>query len=357
MRGLIIIILTLLLFSPAAYAEGGDISPYLEGENLFNETVDTLMSGEMELSPVPLINKFINMFIAEARESLQIVLTLLLISVMSAVVNVLSSSFGEKTSSEAAFFACFTLMSGLSLQCFMTALDYGAEVIEKMTDFITKFSPAFMLMIAACGAPASAAAFQPVMSGAVYIISLLIKNTLVPLMTFSAVLGVAGNVSDKVQISNFCRVVRSVTKWLMAAVITLFTGISAIYGFSAPALDAMSAKAVKFAVGSLVPVVGSFLSDTLETVISGTRLMKNSVGTAGIIVLLSACIIPVIKIGIIQLVLRLAAAVAEPVTDARISRMLWEVSEAVTAVFGVVIMTAVLFLINISMIMLFTSGT
>ena len=85
--------------------------------------------------------------------------------------------------------------------------------------------------------------------------------------------------------------------------------------------------------------------------------MKNSVGTAGIIVLLSACIIPVIKIGIIQLVLRLAAAVAEPVTDARISRMLWEVSEAVTAVFGVVIMTAVLFLINISMIMLFTSGT
>ncbi len=357
MRGLIIIILTLLLFSPAAYAEGEDISPYLEGENLFNETVDTLMSGEMELSPVPLINKFINMFIAEARESLQIVLTLLLISVMSAVVNVLSSSFGEKTSSEAAFFACFTLMSGLSLQCFMTALDYGAEVIEKMTDFITKFSPAFMLMIAACGAPASAAAFQPVMSGAVYIISLLIKNTLVPLMTFSAVLGVAGNVSDKVQISNFCRVVRSVTKWLMAAVITLFTGISAIYGFSAPALDAMSAKAVKFAVGSLVPVVGSFLSDTLETVISGTRLMKNSVGTAGIIVLLSACIIPVIKIGIIQLVLRLAAAVAEPVTDARISRMLWEVSEAVTAVFGVVIMTAVLFLINISMIMLFTSGT
>lgn len=356
MRYLILIALMLVLISPSVCAEGTDISPYLNGEDIFNETVDTLMSGDIELSPVPLINKFINMFTAEARESIKIVLTLMLISVMSAVVNVLSSSFGEKTSSEAAFFACFTLMSGLSLQCFMTALDYGAEVIEKMTNFITKFSPAFMLMIAASGAPASAASFQPVMAGAVYVISLLVKNTLVPLMTFSAVLGVAGNISDKVQISNFCRVVRSVTKWLMAAVITLFTGISAIYGFSAPALDAMSAKAVKFAVGSLVPVVGSFLSDTLETVISGTRLMKNSVGTAGIIVLILACIIPVIKIGIIQLVLRLAAAVAEPVTDTRISKMLWEVSEAVTAVFGVVIMTAVLFLINISIIMLFTSG-
>ncbi len=351
----------LLLFTAAAvYADAPadtEISPYLEGESLFNETVDTLMDGSLELSPASAANKFIGIFTAEARESGKLVLTLLLLSVTSAVVNVLSSSFGEKTSSEAAFFACFTLMSGLSLQCFMTALDYGAGVIETMTDFITKFSPAFMLMLAACGAPASAAAFRPVMSGAVYIISVLIENALIPLTTFGAVLGVAGNISDKVQISNFCRVVRSVTKWLMAAVITLFTGISAIYGFSAPALDAMSAKAVKFAVGSLVPVVGSFLSDTLETVISGTRLMKSSVGTAGLIVLISACVLPVIKIGIIQLVLRLAAAVAEPVTDPRISKMLWEVSEAVTSVFGIVIMTAVLFLINISLIMIFTSGT
>ena len=84
--------------------------------------------------------------------------------------------------------------------------------------------------------------------------------------------------------------------------------------------------------------------------------MKNAVGTAGIVVLLSACVLPVIKIGVIQLVLRLASAVAEPVTDRRISRMLWDISEAVTTVFGVVIMTAVLFLINISIILLFTSG-
>ena len=83
--------------------------------------------------------------------------------------------------------------------------------------------------------------------------------------------------------------------------------------------------------------------------------MKNAVGTAGIIAVLAVCIIPIIKIFIIQMVLRLAAAVAEPVTDSRISKMLWEVSQAVTTVFGVVIMTAVLFLINISLIIVFTS--
>ena len=356
MKRIIFALLTaLVLFCGTAYADNTEISPYIEGEELFNDTVDELTSGEFTINPVTLINRLINDVTKEARSSIKTVLTLLLISVLSSVVNVLSSSFGEKTSSEAAFFACFTLMSGLSLKCFTTALYCGAEVIRHMTGFITKLSPAFMLMIAASGAPASAAAFRPVLSGAVYIISLLIESTLMPLMTFGAILGVVGGISDKVQITKFCSVVRSITKWLMAAVITIFTGISAIYGFNAPVLDAMSAKAVKFAVGSLVPVVGGFLSDPLETVLSGTRLMKNAVGTAGIIAILAVCIIPVIKIFVIQIVLRLAAAVAEPVTDSRISKMLWEVSEAVTTVFGVVIMTAVLFLINISLIIIFTS--
>ena len=101
----------------------------------------------------------------------------------------------------------------------------------------------------------------------------------------------------------------------MAAIITIFTGISAIYGFSSPALDAVSGKAVKFAVGSLVPVVGTFLSDTLETVVSGTRLMKNAVGTSGIIVMCVICVLPILKIGVIQLMLKLTSSIAEPLTD------------------------------------------
>ena len=185
--------------------------------------------------------------------------------------------------------------------------------------------------------------------------SIIIEKGLVPLIAFSSVLAVAGNISDKVQLSGFCKVVKSISKWLMAAIITIFTGISAIYGFSSPALDAVSGKAVKFAVGSLVPVVGTFLSDTLETVVSGTRLMKNAVGTSGIIVMCVICVLPILKIGVIQLMLKLTSSIAEPLTDKRVSSMLWEVSESVTTIFAVVVMVAVLFMINIS-IMITSTG-
>ena len=348
------LILTLFIcMSPGVSAES-TADGIISGEKEYNDTLHEITSGEFRINPMHILNFLGDKITNEVRKSTKTVLALLLISVASGAITVLSGSFGEKTSSEAAFFVCFVLMSALALKCFMIAAQYGSDVVEKMNAFITKLTPALMLTLAGSGYGASAGVFSPVLSGAVYVISLVLNKTLMPLITFSAVLGVAGNISDRVNISNFCRVVRSVSKWLMAAIITIFTGISAIYGFNAPVLDAMSAKAVKFAVGSLIPVVGNFLSDSLETVISGAKMMKNAVGTSGMITLLGICIMPVIKIGVIGMVIKISAAVAEPVTDKRISKMLWDVSEAVTTVFGIVIMISVLFLVNISMLLAFT---
>ncbi|RHP09738.1 hypothetical protein DW004_03555 [Firmicutes bacterium AF36-3BH] len=83
--------------------------------------------------------------------------------------------------------------------------------------------------------------------------------------------------------------------------------------------------------------------------------MKNAVGTSGIIVMCVICVLPILKIGVIQLMLKLTSSIAEPLTDKRVSSMLWEVSESVTTIFAVVVMVAVLFMINIS-IMLAATG-
>lgn len=354
MRSLLfkVLLLLVLLIPVTAYAD----APYLDGEDTFNETVEKTMTGNLSLKPTEILNMLSDNLLGEVKECAADVMTLFIIAAISGLITAVSKSFGAPSTGEAAFFACFTLMSAAAIKCFSVAMDYGTGVVSAMTDFITKLSPMFMLMMAASGRSISAASFQPVMSGAVYVVSVVIEKCLVPLIAFSSILAVAGNISDRVQLSGFCKVVKSLAKWLMAAIITIFTGISAIYGFSAPALDAVSGKAVKFAVGSLVPVVGTFLSDTLETVLSGTRLVKNAVGTAGMIVMCTICVIPILKIGVIQLMLKLTSAIAEPLTDKRISSMMWEVSESVTTVFAVVVMVAVLFLINIALMMAVTSG-
>lgn len=350
-----IIIAILIMIIMPVHALGYEL-PQMEGEERFNETAKQVESGDFKLDPAKILTSVANHFVKEIKESSGEIALLLIVAAMSGIVGAITGGFGDKGGGEAAFFACFTLMSTAALNCFNTALEYGTQVIDTMSVFINKLSPLLMIALLSCGKVTSANTFHPVLSAAVYIISIIIQSCLVPLITFSAVLSVAGNINSKMQISNFTKVVRSLSKWLMAAIITIFTGISAVYGFSAPALDAVSAKALKFAVGSMIPVVGNFLSDTLETVVSGTRLMKNAMGVSGIVMLCVICVTPAIKIAVMQLMLKMTAAIAEPVADKRISSMLWEMSEAITVIFAVVVMTAVLFIVDISIIIASTNG-
>ena len=60
---------------------------------------------------------------------------------------------------------------------------------------------------------------------------------------------------------------------------------------------------------------------------------------------------PVIKLAAIILMLRLAAAAAEPLCDKRISSMISDIISPVTTVFSMVIASAMLFIISIAIIM------
>ncbi len=345
-----ILILIMLLLPQNVYAYP---IPHISGEEEFNETAKELNEGGLSLNPIDIINNILEKLVKEVKESARFIVTIIFIAAISGVVKVLSDSFSSSISS-AASFLCFVMMSTLALGCFSMCMEYGTDVIESICNFITKLTPVLVMALYASGNLVTASSFSPVLSGTVYVITLVIEKCLVPMICFSAVLSVAGNINEKVQVGNFLRVLKSVSKWIMVAIITIFTSISAAYGLSTPSLDAVSAKTVKFAVGSLVPVVGSFLSDTLDTVISGTRLMKNAVGVAGMITMVTMCLIPVIKIFIVQLIVKAGASLCEPIADKKISSMLWEMSESIMSIFAVVVMVMVLFIINIGIILLVT---
>lgn len=350
-----IVLLSIILFAVYLNNVFAFTVPDIEGYDMFYQNTSDIVSGGFSLNPVDIFNNIVNMIFSEVKAFSGQAAILLVMAMLSSAVCNLDNSLGENAGGKAAFFTFFIVISGIAVSCFNSALSYGVQVTGHMTSFMNKLTPVLMLMLFTCCKSVSAAAFEPVLSAAVFVVSVAIEKCLVPLMTFSAVLAVAGNVGDKPRISGFVKIIKSISKWVMAFIITLFTGINAVYGFTASSLDAVGAKTIKFAVGSLVPVVGGFLSDTLDTVASSTGLLKNAAGVSGIIIMAGICITPIIKIGVMQLILKLVAAITEPICDKRISGMIWDVSEAITAVFGMVVLTSVLFLINICIILTATN--
>ena len=69
------------------------------------------------------------------------------------------------------------------------------------------------------------------------------------------------------------------------------------------------------------------------------------------ITVIAIAAIPVIKIWVMMMLLKLCASVIEPFSDKRVTNMLISMSDAVTVIFSMVITVAVLFLISIGIIL------
>ena len=94
-------------------------------------------------------------------------------------------------------------------------------------------------------------------------------------------------------------------------------------------LSRLSFKAAKYAVSNSVPIIGGFLGSGFDLVVAGSVLIKNSVGSCGIILLALVVLPPLIQLVVCNLFMRLSAAVVEPIGEPGFSGVLASLGGAV----------------------------
>lgn len=325
-----------------------EIIPELASMPEVRAVSDKIISGDYRPLPGEVLNSIIDIIFAEFGQLSRFLIIFVSLGLFTNIINL----YGKDNlgAVNASYYALYAAVASVGIHCYSVCLGYAAETINEIADFITKISPILITLIFTSGKSISGSVFHPVLLSGVYIITVICRKCVLPLTTYSAILSVADNIGNKARVTGFSKFLISTIKWIMTLMFTVFTGICSIYGFSAPKLDMLSVKTAKFAVGSLVPVVGGFLSETLETVISGAGFMKNTIGVSGLIVMCTLCVTPVIKIGTMALAVRLCSVITEAVSDIRIANFLNDVSRSITTLFGIVATVAVMFIINISII-------
>jgi len=184
----------------------------------------------------------------------------------------------------------------------------------------------------------------------------LLSKILLPLFCFTSVLTIVNHLSDQFHTKKLCELAQAVTKWVLTFSFLLFVGLLTIKGVTAAPLDALSAKTIKFAANSFVPVVGSIMSDAVETVMGAGQVIKNSLGAAGIITVIIILITPVVKLLCLVLILKLTAALLECICDKNLSGLIWDMGSAVNMgvvfimVYGVVFIMAISSFISVTQV-------
>lgn len=80
-------------------------------------------------------------------------------------------------------------------------------------------------------------------------------------------------------------------------------------------------------VSTAIPVVGKILGDAVDTVLGCGIVLKNAIGFVGIIIILGICVVPIIKLTVLSITYKLLAALASPIADEKISKLLDQIGD------------------------------
>ena len=140
-------------------------------------------------------------------------------------------------------------------------------------------------------------------------------------------------------------------KWVCGSILgvtlTLFTTYLTVTGIITGSADVLTVKTTKMLLSNVIPVVGKILSDATETVLASASILRNSIGIFGMAGVLAICIIPFLKLGIQYIVFKMASAVAAPLCDNRLSKLIDDLAGAFGIVLGMLGSCAILILISI----------
>lgn len=326
-----------------------EMSTYIPELNL-KEMVLKLARGEVGLSAGEVMKGLLKFLFREIVANSRLLGQLLILAVLCAILQNVQSAFEKGTVGKVAWFVCFLVLLSLALSSFTIAVQIGRETIQSMVSFMQAMIPVLLTLLTAMGNITSAALFHPLTLVVLSTISTLINNVVFPLIFFSVILGLANNVTSRVEVSKLAGLFKTYAMGLLGLFFTVFLGFSMIQGIAGSVADGVALRTAKFGIGVFVPMVGKLFSDVLEAVISTSLLLKNAVGLIGIIAVFFICAFPVLKIISLIFIYKIAAAIAQPIGDKMISESLNVMSTGLIMVFLAVASVAIMFFFVIAIV-------
>lgn len=276
--------------------------------------------------------------------------SLILLTIFSMFLQSLQNAFEKSTVSKVAYSIVFMVLVILALNSFHIAIDYTNETISTMVSFVLALIPLLLALMAASGGIVSASFFHPVILFLMNSSGLLIQYVILPLLFLGALLSIVSIMSENYKVTQLAGLLRNWSIGLMGLFLTIFLGVISVQGASTAVADGITIKTAKFITGNFIPVIGRMFTDATDTVVSASALLKNSVGIAGVAILLIIVAFPAIKILMIAFVYKFAAALLQPLGGGPIIKCLDIISKSIVYVFAALAIVSVMFFLSITVI-------
>ena len=287
-----------------------DISPTSPGD--WQENLGELLNGGLSRS-----GGFV-------REAVRTAASMLAVALLCSMV----TQMEEKRSQDAVLLAGTLAIALLGVGGFRSMVALGRETLGELRSFSMLLLPALTAASAASGSIAGGGAVYAASIVVSDVLTTLIDKLLIPLLYAFLAISTANAVLREQNLTMLRDWIKRLLTSGLKLTVFAFTAYISLSGVISGAGDAAAVRAAKLALSAAVPVVGGMISDASETVLVSARMIKTGAGAFGMAAVLAICLLPLIRLGVQHLILKLTAALCETVTEKPLSGMIDSVSDA-----------------------------
>lgn len=291
--------------------------------------------------------QILGVFFSKVEEILPAFLCIAAIAVLSGLISSIKSQALFNTSTDLISLITYTAtlipLIAVLIECFSQTKGSILEM-EKQIKIVF---PLLLTLMAASGSTATAAICRPAVAFLGSTIVSIIVTIVLPITVTIIVFSMASHLTKELKIGKFTAFFKSINKWIIGISITVFGLFFTLQGLTAAHSDGIVRRAVKYAIGNGIPIVGGFLSGGFDLAVAGSVLIKNALGSMSIFLMISVAFEPLILLIAVNVLLRLTAAISQPLGDGKVADFLSETAENLNYCTASLLFTAFLYFLTI----------
>ncbi|MBQ7227933.1 MAG: stage III sporulation protein AE [Clostridia bacterium] len=320
----------------------------------FASVVNNIINGNFSLDYSDIFSFILSLIGVSIGDLLTLMITVVAIAIVYSILGALKGNASSESIGKIVHFASLSAIIAVVGSSTMSMFTMCADTLSAASGQINVILPIILTLMASVGASGTASVFQPAVAVLTSGLFNLLSSVLLPMLIAGFAFGVIGNLTGELKLGKTADFFNSSVKWLFGVGFFIISAFLSVQGITASVFDGISVRSAKFTIGKFVPVIGGYLSDGFNLVISGGVLVKNALGYTTLLLLASTLLPAIIKIGIYSLCLRLCAATVEPLGDKSMSNLLSAVAN--TASMTGAVMTGAAFLYFVFVLIIISSG-
>ena len=278
-----------------------------------NSLYNDMLSGK-GIQYENILDSLVNSIFKEVKNSISSVTSIFIIVIIMAIV----TSLELDKDSDVVKITKLVIVISISALLLKNYLDIVTmfKNIVNILGYIMQIVSTFLFgILMATGKITSTGIVEPLLLFIANFICFATEYIIIPFFTISVAINIVSRISENIKMDNLSSMFRKSSLYIFTTIIGIFLFVLSMESSVTKSIDSMYFKTAQNMVSNFVPVVGKFLSDSLDTVLGATEAIGKIGGIISLVITILIVSIPIIKLVFVIVLYNILIAISEPINE------------------------------------------